>query len=119
MRRKNESREKQKSQKAHKTDKPKQKSYAEAAGAKQQQQPSNPSNANTGYQLKSIGITMDDILEAMVESIVEILYDEIDPAVRTMISQSTKKKLQHKLRGHIEATEATKADDIDSKMTQK
>ena len=106
---------KQKSQKAHKTDKPKQKSYAEAAGATQQQQPSNPSNANTGSQLKSFGITMDDILEAMVESMVEILYDEIDPTVRTKIAQSTKKKLQHKLRGRTEATEATKADDTDSK----
>ena len=78
------------------------KSYAEAAGAKRCEDVKD----SCDYQLSNIG--MDDILEAMVESIMEICCDDMNPTVRSEVAKSTMKKLRGKLMGadaHIHPTD--------------
>ena len=51
---------------------------------------------------------MDDILEAMVESIMEICCDDMNPTVRSEVAKSTMKKPRGKLVGadaHIHPTD--------------
>ena len=91
---------KQKSQKNKQSQNSK-KSYAEAVSSSPNA--SEPNEVKDDGLSNMLGISMDDILEAMVESIMEIACNEFDPAVRAQVAASTMEKVKRKVYGKNKA----------------